>query len=301
MAADRPSTRDVKLAYLIRAHHKPGQLARMIQRLRGDDIRFYLHVSARTPSETYEEMRSELERTPEVHWLPRVKAYYAGYSLVEAALVGLREIARERDPPDVTMLISGQDYPLRRPEAIGEFFAANRGRTVIEHYRLPTDEHWPDERGGLDRIERVHFERIPYRSSILRVPFIRRRFPVELTPYGGSTWFALSSDALRYLVAFERENPRVMRFFHRVLIPEEIFFQTVLVNSPLRETLVNRALHYTAWPGGSHPKTLGVEDFPTLAASDVLYARKFDVERDSLVLDAIDRELLGLPGTSIDE
>jgi hypothetical protein len=46
---------------------------------------------------------------------------------------------------------------------------------------------------------------------------------------------------------------------------------------------------------------LGVEDFPTLAASDVLYARKFDVERDSLVLDAIDRELLGLPGTSIDE
>jgi hypothetical protein len=86
-----------------------------------------------------------------------------------------------------------------------------------------------------------------------------------------------------------------------VLIPEEIFFQTVLVNSPLRETLVNRALHYTAWPGGPHPKTLGVEDFPTLAASDVLYARKFDVERDSLVLDAIDRELLGLPGTSIDE
>lgn len=285
----------MKLAYLIRAHHKPSELARMVQRLSGDDIRFYVHASARMPEATYEDMRSGLAGVPEVHWLRRIKAYYAGYSLVEAVLVGLRAIAQEPEPPDVTVLISGQDYPLRPPEAIREFFAAHPGRTFIPFFKLPAPEHWPDERGGLDRIEHVHFERIHHRSSILRLPLVRRRFPAKLMLYGGLTWFALSSTAARCVLDFEGEYPDVVRFFHRVRSPEEIFFQTVLMNSPLRDTLVNRGLHYVVWPGGSHPKTLGVDDFPALIASDMLYARKFDHEHDSTVLDLIDRELLGLP------
>ena len=54
------------------------------------------------------------------------------------------------------------------------------------------------------------------------------------------------------------EKPDVVRFFGHVKIPDEIFVQTVLLNSPLRDTVVGDDVHYIDWSrGGAHPKTLG--------------------------------------------
>jgi hypothetical protein len=283
----------VKLTYLIRAHHKPRQLARLIRRLRAEDVSFAIHVDARAPDSVFSQMRSELADVPEVEWLPRVRTYYAGFSLVEAVLVGLRRLAA--DPPDAAVLLSGQDYPLRPGAEIRRFLAEGAGRSYLEYFRLPTGDHWPGERGGLDRIEHVHFEHLRLRTRILRLPLVRRPFPAGLTPYGGSAWMSLSGDAVRYLVELELDRPDLVRFFHRVRAPEEIFFQTVLLSSPLRDTVENLPLHHIEWPGGSHPKTLGLADLPALAESGRLFARKFDLDADEAVLDAIDRELLGVP------
>jgi hypothetical protein len=77
-----------------------------------------------------------------------------------------------------------------------------------------------------------------------------------------------------------------------VLIPDEIFYQTILLNSPLQQTVVNDEVHYIAWPelSGPHPDILGVPDFDRFMATDKLFARKFDATVDSTVLDRIDAE-----------
>jgi hypothetical protein len=281
----------LKLAYLIRAHHRPSQLARLVRRLDHDDVSFYIHVSARTSVETYEAMRTGLRDAANVHWLPRIKTYYGGFSLVQCVLVGFERIARTNPLPDHTILISGQDYPLKPPSELDRFFAEHSGRSLVHHFALPS-ENWHGENGGLNRIRYWHFERLHYRTRQLRIPFIKRRFPRGVRPYGGSAWCALTGDCVRYLVTFVERDERLVRFFKHALIPDELVVPTIVLNSPLRDAVVNEDLHYIEWRGGSHPATLGEQDFPKLAASDRPFARKFDVHYDAEILDMLDRDVL---------
>jgi Core-2/I-Branching enzyme len=285
----------VSLAYLIRAHHRAAQLARLVSRLAADGVSFYIHVSATATEESYAEMRSALDGVPRLTWTPRVKTRYGGFSLLEATLTGLETIASHETPGHVVQL-SGQDYPLRPATEIREALAARE--TLLEHFELPS-QRWHDEDGGLDRIRYLHFERFGYRTRVLRLPLLRRPFPGGLRPYGGSAFWALSAEALRFVVSFTRENARVVRFFRRTHIPDELFVPTILLNSPLRHRVENEPLHHVEWPGGAHPKTLAAADFETLARSRKLFARKFDEEVDVEILDRIDRRLLGVPVTPV--
>jgi Core-2/I-Branching enzyme len=285
----------MKLAYLIRAHHRPAQLARLVRRLEHDDASFYIHVSGRTSQETHSAMRSALGDAPNVHWTRRVTTYYGGFSLVKATLVSIEEIAREDPLPDYTILLSGQDYPLKPPGEIASFLARHAGKSFVHHFPLPSHRDWPDEDGGLDRIRYWHFERVAYRTRQLRIPLVTRRFPRGFQPYGGSAWCSLTAECLRYVIDFVDQNESFVRFFKHVFIPDELFLQTIILNSPLRETVVNDVLHYIQWPGGAHPATLGAADLPKLTASGKLFARKFDVKHDSEILDLLDREILLSP------
>jgi hypothetical protein len=280
----------VSLAYLIRAHHRPKQLHRLVDRLTTPSASFFIHVSARTPRAEYAAMRAGLAGRTDVHWVPRVPAYYAGFSLVDSTLTGLAEVVRAGLPAH-TVLLSGQDYPLRPAAEIERFVAEHPGQSLLEHFPIPT-VRWAGEDGGLRRIRYRHFERIHYRTRILRIPGLRRSFPPGLEPWGGSAWGILSAEAVRTVLAFRDERPDAHRFFKRVKTPDEIYLQTVLVNSPLRERLVDEAVHHIEWIGGSHPRTFVTEDFERLVSSGMPFARKFDVDVDAEILDVIDRELL---------
>jgi hypothetical protein len=284
----------MSVAYLIRAHQRPSQLERLVDQLSSPRSSFYIHVSARTKNEIYAAMRKGLDGRGNVHWVDRVPAYYAGFSLVRAMLAGLAEIARSQPMPSHVVALSGQDYPLRPADEIEGFLAQHVGESLLEHFPIPTDR-WADEDRGLRRIRYWHFERIHYRTRILRIPLLRRSFPAGLKPYGGSAWCVLSDDAVRTVLAFPNTNPEAFRFFRHVMIPDEIFFQTVLLNSPLRDRVANEGIHHIEWPGGSHPVTFGCADFPRLTASGKLFARKFDVECDAEIFELIDRELLAPP------
>lgn len=236
-------------------------------------------------------MRAAVEDVADVRWLPRVRTYYGGFSLVQAVLVGLRELRQAGPLPDYTILLSGQDYPLKAPAGIIDFLARGGGKSFLHHFALPSDD-WREENGGLDRIQYWHFERLAYRTRQLRVPLVKRRFPHGFQPYGGAAWAALTAECVRYIVEFAEQNDSLVRFFKHVFIPDELFLQTVVMNSPLRDSVVNERIHYIEWRGGARPRTLGRDDFPKLAASDRPFARKFDVKHDAEILDMLDREVL---------
>jgi hypothetical protein len=80
------------------------------------------------------------------------------------------------------------------------------------------------------------------------------------------------------------------RFCRKTPIPDEMYFQTLLMNS--KGMRINeRNYRYTDWSvTTTHPKTLGMDDLPALLASPCHFARKFSIERSD-VMDAIDREI----------
>src|SRR5919108_5824681 len=245
----------VSIAYLIRAHHRPAQLARLIDRLRTPSARFFVHVSAVTSEETYAAMREALAGSPDVCWLPRIRTYYGGVSLVQATLTGIDAILREDPAPTHAIMLSGQDYPLRPVAEIERYFTTRPGVSFLHHFRLPAYDQWPEEDGGLDRIRGYYVERVSHRTRLLRLPFVRRRFPAGLTPYGGSAWWALAVDALAELDRFAKTNRDALDFFRHVKMPDEIFVQSVLMSSRIADSIVNEEIHHVEWPAGAHPAT----------------------------------------------
>lgn len=280
----------VPIAYLILAHHRPRQLARLVDRLRTPRSRFYVHVSARTREETYAAMRDAVGKRPDVQWLPRLPVHYGGFSQVRTMLAGVRALLDDEPRPGHAVLLSGQDYPLRPAAEIERHLAARPGTSFLHSFPLPAPERWPGEDGGLDRIQRYYVERVALRTRLLRVPLVRRRFPSELRPFGGMTWWALADVALVELDRFAREHPDVLAFFRHVKMPDEIFVQSVLMSSPVADTIVNEPVHYAEWPGGSHAATFTAADLERLLGSGKLFARKFDEDVDSEILDLLDQE-----------
>jgi hypothetical protein len=195
------------------------------------------------------------------------------------------------------VLLTAQDYPIKPNRDIFRFFGFHIESNFIEYFRLP-DPRWARQAGGLARFERWYSPRLGRllgrRTGRLPLPR-KRRFPLDLKPYGGSSYWCLNHAAVTYVACFVRDNPGFVRFFRHVLIPDEMFFQTILLNSPLAPSCVNDNLRYIDWTArSSHPATLGVDALPELASSAHLFARKFDLEESRTVLDRIDRELLGL-------
>jgi hypothetical protein len=119
-------------------------------------------------------------------------------------------------------------------------------------------------------------------------------FTDDFVCYGGWFFCTLSAACVRYARDFARDNPDVLKFFRTVLAPEEVFLQTVLVNSGqfTFEPDSKRYIDMTA-SRNNHSKTLGVADLDAMLASGAHWARKFDPEYDEAVLDLLDQRIRG--------
>jgi hypothetical protein len=124
---------------------------------------------------------------------------------------------------------------------------------------------------------------------VVTVP-LKRTLPTGLVPHGGSQWWCLTRKCVAHIDRYLRENPAVIRYFRRAFIPDECLFQTVVMNSPFAERVTGVDPTLLDWtrPNPNVPRTFTFEDLPYLRQSDLLYARKFDAERDARVLDSLD-------------
>jgi hypothetical protein len=90
---------------------------------------------------------------------------------------------------------------------------------------------------------------------------------------------------------FVTEKPELVRFFRHVYIPDELMFQTILMNSALRDAIVDDNLRYVEWGREPAPAILTRADLPEMLQSGALFARKFDETVDRVVLDELDAHI----------
>jgi hypothetical protein len=276
----------VRIAYVISAYRNLGQLARLVRRLHegGDEI--VVHVDKKTDDGAYSGLLGSFDGIASVHFLERHTCHWGGFGHVRATLKGIRELRRREVDYDYLILLTGQDYPIKSNAFIHAFFEENRGKSFMAYNALPTPSWSP--RGGLDRIEYWHLRLY---GKHLRLPW-KRRFPSGLRPFGGGAYWCLSRECIDLVSDFVAARSDAVDFFKHVDIPDELFFQTVIMNSELRHAVVNDNLRYIDWTRGVRPAVLDVRDFERLRASRKLFARKFDVHHNGEILDLIDRELL---------
>jgi len=241
----------------------------------------WVHVDRRTPRGVFDAMRAA---APAAELVRRHRAPWGGIGHVLGSLEGLRAALRV---PGWThaVLLTGQDYPIRPRGEIARRLAGAGERSFMQHFPLPAAGAWEPEHGGLDRLERRHLH---LRGRVIALPG-RRRLPAGLRPFGGSGYWNLSRAASEHVVA---AAPAVLRFFRWAKFPDELVYQTLLLSSPLAETIESDDLRHIEWtPGRPNPDVLGPEALPRLRASPALFARKFDLDSHPDVLDRIDAVL----------
>lgn len=294
----------MRLVYVVVAHKNPGQLARMVSALTTGEEDFVVHIDGKQDIAPFVHA---LDGRKAVHFVGhRVPVYTTGYppgtgySQARAILSALDEACSGRDF-DYVVLLSGQDYPIKRNDEIHAHFERHRGKEFLGRFPLSEDPEQAavELKARLKRIERWYVEdllRAKYLKGLNTVvsTFLpKRKFPAGYRPYWGSVYWRFTSPCARFVVDFAREHPDFIRFFRFVGCPDEYVFHTIVLNSPFAGNVVDDNLTYMDWPCTFHPKTLMVEHFPALARSEKLFARKFDVVVDERVLELIDTKLLG--------
>ena len=111
--------------------------------------------------------------------------------------------------------------------------------------------------------------------------------------WGGSHWFSITAKAAKYLVEFDSKDTFLKKFYEQVLLPDESYFQTVLLNSPLKKNVEKSNLREIVFPPkAANPLFLEDEHFDLLKNSKALFARKFDKDLSERLLNRIEQELL---------
>ena len=293
----------VRIAYIISAYKLPALLVRLVRRLDAPGTRFLIHVDAKTPDAVFRAMADPVSSMPNVTFLPRHLCHWGDFGHVRATLGGLRTIIASGPPFDQVVLLTGQDYPIKSNAEIASTLGASGGRVFMRTFPLPT-EHWTD--GGMDRIEHHHirigqrlvvFPGAPFRGRLANAAWSRlcqalrlyRRLPGGLEPWGGSSYWCMPAECARYVNTFVETHPEVVSFFEHVYVPDEIFFNTVVMNSPFRDRVAGNDLRYYDWSAAAdNPAVLTIRDLDALMQTSALFARKFDPGVDSAVLDRLD-------------
>lgn len=94
--------------------------------------------------------------------------------------------------------------------------------------------------------------------------------------YKGYVYCHLHKDFVNYLLDFWDSHPEYLRDLKTRGIPEEFFFQNIIMNSAFRNSVISDPLTLDDWHSGrgGYPAVLDYSDISNSSNSDHIFARK---------------------------
>jgi hypothetical protein len=231
-----------------------------------------------------------------------IAVYWGGFSHLKAFYLLLQK-AFENNENTYFHVLSGQCFPIKSNKAILDFFEKNNEKEFIDA-QLIDESKWTG--GSLNRIQLFHLNdycniRADFWKTfngrflkVQRIIGIKRKLPTIFEKYyGGSTWWSITRNAVDYLLRFIETNKKVFNRFKHTHCSEELFFQTVLMNSSFKSNIVQDDLRYVDWEyrNGSVPANLDETDFDKLVNSSKLFARKMEYPKSKLLLAKLEERI----------
>ncbi|MFM2409327.1 MAG: hypothetical protein RL481_155 [Pseudomonadota bacterium] len=280
------------IAYFILVHRLPEQFKRMFQSIYVPGNQYLVHVDRSSGSELQADIAAFLAPYQNTAMLESRPAVWGGYSLVDAELRGMAQLLKMNAGWTHYINLSGQDFPLKTQPYIADFLRAHKGSQFI---RFANQVKVRPE--TLNRISHFFVEAF---GRIFRTG-IPRRAMTGVTPYVGTQWKVVTRAFCEYACSSAEAKP-FRKFFRHSLIADESFFQTLMMNSGRHGTVINDDMRTIDWvPDGDiklRPRTFGKSDAMRLTLSADFFARKFDANEDSVILDHLEKHLT-TPAASI--
>jgi hypothetical protein len=247
----------------------------------------------------------------------------AHITIVEASLLLLK--AAKDVNYDYVHVISGEDFIVKSANCFETFFSEHKGRNFVNNNLLPVNLNTEPQRDKLfsactvfkDRINTDNYSSWYYENGMgllntyyvrpgslgdkliklltptYRLRKIHKRLARRKLPkkqyYAGSAWFSITKEMAQYLTDETAASPDFYTFFEKSLFPDETYFHTLALNSPLAETIINSDLRYIPWdnPVNFGPRPINISELGDIANSNGFFARKMDLEADTKLKEQI--------------
>ncbi len=288
-----------KHAYLIIAHNNFYTLKKLIELLDDDRNDIYIHIDSKVKSYDFSLLKSVVKKS-NIEIYSNIAVYWGDYSQVEVELFLLKKATLKSYC--YYHLLSGVDLPLKSQTEIHNFFYKNRGKEFV-HFtssEISKDKiNWISHYHFLQKFVRCSkFNAINKLFAIFEKILLTGQKILGIKRYDhtyqlqkGANWFSITDDFAKYVLSQEKWIEKHFKFSKSA---DEIFMQTILINSKFRSHLYldsfnddyHACMRYIDWNRGN-PYTFHMKDFNELLCSDFLWARKFDENIDKKIIDEI--------------
>jgi hypothetical protein len=270
---------EARVAFAVLAHKNPDQVAKLISALDLGSHCCVVHCDLKATGLS-EEIERRLPPSIKAHvrFMDSRSVTWGGWGLIGATLGAMRTMLEWRKDWTHFVNLSGQCLPIRPVRDLARFLEAHPGCNFVE---------WVDARADFRRALRwSRFHHLEIAGRVVFTPIPRRLASRHI--YKGSNWVILS----RHFCEFVQDDPVMqaqIEAFRHAKLPEEMVFQTLLMNGPFRDTVVNDNKRLVIWPYryAPHPVVLTVGHLGELDTLGPFFARKFDIELDSQVVEML--------------
>lgn len=266
------------------AHSHEELLIKLCERLSHPMLRVFVHIDRKS-----QPLFEKLSGYPAIRLIQnRVDVRWAHISQVEATLSSYREIKSCGNDFSHFLVISGQDYPVQPVSGLLQFLSGHLDKSLLGFTPL-SKSGWAVARKRYWYHYYVPAEKL--RRGLMMLMGIRRKFPLGLKPFGGPQWINLAREHMDYILDFCDNNPSLLKFLQTARFPEEMIFQTLLLNSHFKNDCINNDLRFVKWlPAKSNPEILTAGDWDAIhQANDKFFARKFDLKQSAGLIERLDQ------------
>lgn len=301
--------------YLVLAHKNPKQLYRMVNALNDGAAKFYIHIDAKTPIIPFKE---HLQGMPISFIDKREDCIWGDFSIVRAT-INLMEAAAKENEKGYFILMSGQDYPITSQEKINTFLEQYNGYDFIDF--TPLENKWKAKMVK-DKLEHYHilhsqkrghsncyapffhcslFQKGRTLFHLLKGRLSKQHFkllcklPIRRAPfkkqYAGSQFWAFSEKTFYKVLDYIKEHYSTLEDYYRYTSsPDEVYFHSILLNLQQTDIEIKLKAQITFVNYFRKNNVFLSEDLKTiLSQKEKLFARKFDMDVDTDILDRLDR------------
>lgn len=267
----------VKLGVIILCHNELQLAARMVQAWSGGGAAVAVHIDARTPQPEVSHMQAMLSGEREVVFCRRRPCEWGMFGMVEATQDAATQLLERFEHVTHVLLVSGSCLPLRPISDLVAFLQRRPQRDFLESVTA-VDVGWTvgglnEERFTLNfpfsfRRNRWLFDRS---VDLQRRLGVRRKVPDGLVPHLGSQWWCLTRQTLTAILSDAR-RPEFDRYFERVWVPDESYFQTLARRHSV--SIESRSLTLSKFDGQGKPYIFYDDHRQMLEESGCFIARK---------------------------
>lgn len=311
--------------YIILVHNNPDQLVRLVNKLNDKYSSFFIHVDKTSDISVF---ISKFSTYSNVKFITKREiGTWGGIGIVKATLNAIGEILENSENDGHLILLSGQDYPLKNNEYINHFFSKYKKFDFIDI--SPIKEVFPKEwkkrvlfykydfsnkKGNYILVPPLFSKEILDLNSIKIIVKIflnlknftfykaffknltkKRAIPKNLTLMAGGQWWSISTVTAKKIYAFSKQNNELLDYFKYSILPDEVYFQTVINHLKRSDVSIKTKsmVTYVNWERKdcTLPVTFVSSDFEELTSQDEtkLFARKFDLKLDNEIFNLIDK------------